>query len=208
MTATRRTAFIPGQIEPGRLQAPCKSAAVASIRIDDHDFGMRRGMATNELRQLMRVVAFVQHIAADDEIELPKFRIGPPPIADGVLHRRQRIAAQIVEKKRLDQRMSIARGDVAMAAVDHETREAQAATNLQHPAIVDLATLHEIRKRERRRPHLAEDRPGRRTDADLRGHTVRVVVLQSIQQGADLQICPAGDRHPLDLDLIARVRWR
>ena len=74
LIASRRTVLIPGQFESRLLQTPCEAAAIASIRIDDQHVGMGGSVAADELCQLMCMIAFVQDVAADDQVELTQSR--------------------------------------------------------------------------------------------------------------------------------------
>ena len=162
------------------------------------------GMALNETRELLGVVALIQHIAADDQIELPKRGVVPAPIALGIGHGRQIIESQIGLQKTLDIRMNIRSCDIAQAPMNHQARQSQAATYFQNTQTLELPGLHEVGHFLSRRPDQAKQRPGGRRHAKRQCKAVWVVELLFVQQRADVQCSATSDCHTFLFDEIAQ----
>lgn len=193
-----------GQTKTTGLHGFVKRGTLSTVGIDDEHLRMVCGMALNEARELLGVVALIQHIAADDQIELPKRGVVPGPVALGISHGWQIIESQIGLQKTLDIRMNIRSRDIAQAPVNHQTRQSQAAAYFQDAQTLELPGLHQVGHFLSRRPDQAKQRPSGRSHAKRQCKAVRVVELLFVQQRADVQCSATSDCHTFLFDEIAQ----
>jgi hypothetical protein len=128
------------------LHAPVETGDVAPVRIDDHHLDRRARMLVDEGRQRLRLVAVVQHVAADDQVEPSHVAHRPPPVAGPVLHGRQMVQAQVLLQEGLGQRVAVTGGDVAPATMDDQAGQRQATTELQDALALQFKGLHGVRQ--------------------------------------------------------------
>src|SRR5690625_988582 len=81
--------------------------------------------------------------------------------------------------------MVIAGRHIGATGLQHQTRQSQAAAQLENTAILDIDMLYRFRQRPAGRPQLAEQTPAGRTDAGARGSTHGISVLLIVTERSD-----------------------
>jgi hypothetical protein len=66
-----RTVFLD-EIEPLCRKKTTELAAVAEAGISNYHLGSRCSMSFNHAREQQRLIAFVKHVAGNDQLEIPK----------------------------------------------------------------------------------------------------------------------------------------
>ena len=68
-----------------------EGTALPSVGVNDQHLRMACSMLLNEVGELCRVVSFIQHVAADDEIEFSQLRVVTSPMPALISHHRQSV---------------------------------------------------------------------------------------------------------------------
>src|SRR5664280_2345496 len=176
--------FALGETEACHL--PIEGGPVAPIGVDDPHLRRRLRVAADEAGQRRAIVALVEQIAADDEVEAPAhdaaaeaapapLRLDGRPVAVPVRQRREVVEAQVLAQEARRERMAVARGDVGPAPMPDDAGQGEAAAHFEDP----LAGAHRPRGQARRemrarRPEQAEQGPRRRRDAAPLGLAERI----------------------------------
>ncbi len=87
--------------------------------------------------------------------------------------------------------MMVAGGDVGLAPLQHQARQAQAAAQLQDAFARDLEAAHRLGQHPARGPDLAEQTPLRRRNAGPFGPPLRIGELLEVAQRADAVVVAA-----------------
>ena len=106
--------------------------ALASIGVNDQHLGVTCRMSLNKVGELCRVVSLIQHIAANDEIELAQLRVLTRPMTALVGHHGQCVQKQISAQKSLCVGVTVGGGDIAQTPVNDQTGQGQTASNFQY----------------------------------------------------------------------------
>ena len=143
------------------------------------------------------MIAFVQDVAADDEVEAPEAGIRRRPLQFPVSHRGQLVQRRVVGEERFGQRMMVGGEHVGTAVLQHEAGQREAATDLEDALAVDRMAAHRFGEHAPGRPHLPEQAPLRRRDADAFGVMVRIGELLQVAERADpIVVVAEAQDHP------------
>lgn len=96
---------------------------VAASRIGYDDFGAVQRMTIDQVGKQVDVVALVEDVAADQQVETSKFDIGYRPVQMPVGDLRQIVQSCIVVEERLRERVMVAGRDIGVAPLQDEARK-------------------------------------------------------------------------------------
>ena len=154
-----------GQTKTSSLHGFVKCRTLPPVGVDDQHLRMICRMPLNKACELLGMVAFIQHIAANDEIELTQRRFVPRPVPCGICHVGQPIESQISPQETLGIGMHIGCGDVAQSPVNDQTGQAQTTANFQDTKLRKRPCLHQVGHLLCRRPYQAKQGPSSRSHA-------------------------------------------
>src|SRR5690554_1481830 len=138
------------------LECAAEAAPIAPSRAGNHHLGARVGMALNQLRHQLCVVALVKHIAADDQVKVAQLRRGLFPRQIEVVERFQLVKGRVVIEKMLDHGVMIAGGNISAALLQHQAGQPEATADFQNPPALDFDDLNGFGQCATSRPELAE----------------------------------------------------
>ncbi len=133
-----------------------------------------------------RMIAFVQYVAADNEIESAQFkgRFQPWGIEEG--NGREPVEICVLAEELFGQRVVVAGSDIGTALLQDEAGEADPTPDFENLFARDGKPAHLFGECEPGWPHDTKERPRGGGDSDPLGTPVRVGELPSIAKGPNL----------------------